>query len=377
MSQRCYSGPYRLALVIGLLASSAQAQPDTPVARPFAPLAQLMDDVNDGFKTAKSLKHEIATAEKKLKNDRKTYLADRDRVTKLQADVETARRMVTGADRKWLCNRYHSLHDDPSQCSEPGFGGVWVIIDADGRTRRWTEPTQKEIDAAARAALKLEMLEAKLAQAKERLDRTEGTLRSDTDKYNRLVDDLTGKTARLADPKRVLDDIAREAARNGDEATIRKINGLDKLLGKVTGTGQCAVLVQAYVNVGKADTWKPDGTVGKDGPLVPFAPIATFVGDDYPNKPKGNHAAILLERTADGLLVFDQHTGKTGGIRVIHYKGGTAAHQADIARGEAEAAEQGLTEDDGLAYYKLKYKYYSPSNDADNYSYIKRPGTSP
>jgi hypothetical protein len=385
---RCRVRPYHLALLIGVLAPAARAQTPPPrIASPFAPLADLMTDVDTGYRAAGGLKRDLAAADKRLKADRKAYLADHDRVEKLRKDVENAQRAVTGSTRKWLCNRYSTLHDFPSQCSDPGAGGVWVYVDADGKTRRWRDPTPAEIDAAARAAVNLELMEAKLAQAKDKLQQSEQALRADTERYNKLVDDLTAKSARLADPKRVLDDVAREAAKaavlarasgrpdTGDEATAREVGKLSGMLGKVTGSGQCAVLVQAYTNVGLTKDWKPDGAVGKTGQVVPFAPIATFVGDEYPNKPRGNHAAILLERTRDGLLVFDQYSGKTGGMRVIRSKGGTAANQALIDKGEQEAADKNLTEADGKAYYDLKYKYYSPSNDADNYSYIKRPSS--
>jgi hypothetical protein len=336
----------------------------------------LLAGVDDGFGTAGRLKRATAAAEKKLKQDRKTYVGDLARVARLRAEAEAAERLLSGANRKWLCNRYGTLHDMPSQCSDPDSGGVWVVVDADGRTRRWAEPTQAQRAAAARARRALDLLGAKLAEAKARLYAAERALRDDLTRYNRLVDQVTAKSAKLTDPRRVLDDVARAAARRGDEATARQVNGLARLLGKVSGNGECVALVKAYAGLGATGTWKEGDAVGKGAPVAPFAPIATFVDGSYPNKPRGNHAAILLERTRDGLLVFDQYAGKRGGMHVIPFKGGTAANQALIDRGEAEAAGQGLTEADGKAYYRVKYKYYSPSNDADNYSYVRR-GSSP
>jgi hypothetical protein len=375
MSHRCPVRPHYLAALIGLSAPAVHAQPaPPPLARSFAPLAELIGDVEGGFSNASRLKREIEATEKKLKKDRKTYMSDGDRVARLRDDAETAKQQVTGANRKWLCNRYGSYHDKPSECSDPKSGGVWVVVGADGKARRWTEPTKAQIDVAARAALDLEIAVAKLIQDKERISAAEKTLRADLEKYNRLIDDVTAKSAKLADPKKVLGDVARSA---GDETTVRKINELDKMLGKAIGEGklkgQCAVLVQEYAKVGTVDTWKPGDPVGRATPVAPFAPIATFVDGTYPNKPKGNHAAIVLDRTRDGLLVFDQYSGKSAGMREIRFKGGTAAkaNQESIQRGETEATAKGLTEADGIDYYTLKYKYYSPSNDADNYSYVK------
>lgn len=42
---------------------------------------------------------------------------------------------------KWKCNAYHTMHDNPSDCSDPGKGGVWVT-DGDTTVSRTQPPLQ-------------------------------------------------------------------------------------------------------------------------------------------------------------------------------------------------------------------------------------------
>jgi hypothetical protein len=132
------------------------------------------------------------------------------------------------------------------------------------------------------------------------------------------------------------------------------------------GQGQCVDLVKSFTGLGATSTWKAGDAVGT-ADLTPLKPIATFSNGVYPSNPTGNHAAILLDKADDGsLTVFDQYSGKLPGTRVIRPKGGTDANQALIQRGEQEATDAGLSPGDGRPYYRAKYKYYNPGNDADN-----------
>ena len=77
------------------------------------------------------------------------------------------------------------------------------------------------------------------------------------------------------------------------------------------GNGQCVPLVEEKTGVPNHTLWR-QGPLVKNNDAVP-AGTAIAAGWDrngrYPNHPTGNHAAIYLRTTDDGLVVVDQFKG--------------------------------------------------------------------
>jgi len=86
---------------------------------------------------------------------------------------------------------------------------------------------------------------------------------------------------------------------------------------------QCVALVkEALPRLGATPNWKPGQAIKgpNDPPLQYGTPIATFNKEGiYPNKNTGNHAAIFLGYTEDGIKVLDQAEGKPPAIRTIYF----------------------------------------------------------
>jgi hypothetical protein len=102
---------------------------------------------------------------------------------------------------------------------------------------------------------------------------------------------------------------------------------VDSLEGKAkVSTGSCAALIQHYLTVGKASTWRAGVSVTQSGvTIAKGTAIATFVNGKYPNKPSGNHAAFFISKDADGITVMDQWTSKPSiGSRKLRFKGKNA-----------------------------------------------------
>lgn len=73
------------------------------------------------------------------------------------------------------------------------------------------------------------------------------------------------------------------------------------------GDGQCVALVRACAGAPAAISWRKGASVMGDRTLPLGTAIATFDQKGrWPNKAKGNHAAIYLSQTADGMRIMDQ-----------------------------------------------------------------------
>jgi hypothetical protein len=88
------------------------------------------------------------------------------------------------------------------------------------------------------------------------------------------------------------------------------------------GDQQCAILVELYAKAPAAAYWRLGANVKGILTLAKGTAIATFVNGRYPNKPKGNHAALYVSQDKHGLWVVDQYFG-SGGIhkRLLRFKG--------------------------------------------------------
>jgi hypothetical protein len=82
------------------------------------------------------------------------------------------------------------------------------------------------------------------------------------------------------------------------------------------GDGNCVDIIKYYVPGLKGvptSAWRAGANVLELGNKVERGTaIATFVGGRYPNKPHGNHAAIVLKVMSSGIWVLDQWKGKEG-----------------------------------------------------------------
>jgi hypothetical protein len=94
--------------------------------------------------------------------------------------------------------------------------------------------------------------------------------------------------------------------------------------GKPIGSGHCVAFIQHTTSVGHTSTWRRGERV-RDADNVPTGTaIATFDANGrYENDTTGrSHAAILIARQDDGLLVWDQWLNQPVQQRVIRYRGG-------------------------------------------------------
>lgn len=84
------------------------------------------------------------------------------------------------------------------------------------------------------------------------------------------------------------------------------------------GDGNCVALVQTLTKVGTTDTWRAGDRVMDMASLARGTVIATFLRGRYPNKKKGNHAALYMysgptdpeTRKPMYIVVMDQWTDK-------------------------------------------------------------------
>jgi hypothetical protein len=94
-------------------------------------------------------------------------------------------------------------------------------------------------------------------------------------------------------------------------------SGVRRLIGQpVYGDGNCALMVQHYAKLPKADRWRQGSRVVEQQNIWPGTAIATFEDGRYPNKPHNNHVAFFYKfgaRNPDGtwasIFVVEQYRG--------------------------------------------------------------------
>ncbi len=118
-----------------------------------------------------------------------------------------------------------------------------------------------------------------------------------------------------------------------------KAENPEQYLGQVVGSGECVAYPQAAAGAPNTGNWTAGIKVhdAQPGTIERGTVIATMVNGLYPNKPKGNHAAIYLSQDATGIQVIDQWRGQPVHNRTIRWRGG-----------------QGNPSDDGDAFYVVE-----------------------
>lgn len=95
----------------------------------------------------------------------------------------------------------------------------------------------------------------------------------------------------------------------------------------LVGSHQCVALVQHHTNAGHTSRWKQGELVRGNAKIAKGTAVATFENGKYPNKPKGNHAALYVGQNATGIIVMDQWKGDpnkpTVSSRTMRFKGKT------------------------------------------------------
>jgi hypothetical protein len=94
--------------------------------------------------------------------------------------------------------------------------------------------------------------------------------------------------------------------------------------GRVVGDGHCVAFVQAAAGAPRTAEWRRGVHVRSNTGNLSHQAIATFDADGrYGNHRDGrSHAAILIARREDGLLVWDQWVGQPVHQRLIRYRAG-------------------------------------------------------
>ena len=83
---------------------------------------------------------------------------------------------------------------------------------------------------------------------------------------------------------------------------------------KKVGDGSCVALVRFYADAPDHRRWQAGAKVMDNQSLAIGTAIATFEGGKYPNKVKGNHAALFLRYAGpgEGFWVMDQWKDRPG-----------------------------------------------------------------
>lgn len=104
--------------------------------------------------------------------------------------------------------------------------------------------------------------------------------------------------------------------------TYSKVDDLEKTT--MVGNHQCVALVRHYAGAPATLSLEQGAAVLGNRLLRKGTAIATFINGKYANHQQGNHAALYMGQTLDGILVMDQWTGKRLGIvtsRTLRSKG--------------------------------------------------------
>lgn len=99
------------------------------------------------------------------------------------------------------------------------------------------------------------------------------------------------------------------------------------------GNGHCVPLVQAAAGAPVTFMWRKGPWVRANAPIPRGTAIATFTPEGrYANLDTGNHAAIYLGETSEGLVVVDQWQARTParlGRRLLSFRGGEGSPSND------------------------------------------------
>lgn len=76
--------------------------------------------------------------------------------------------------------------------------------------------------------------------------------------------------------------------------------------------GECISLVRAYTDVGPTSRWRQGATVFGNKNIATGTAIATFVNGRWPALARGNHAALYVGQSSDGIYVLDQWNDAEG-----------------------------------------------------------------
>jgi hypothetical protein len=99
--------------------------------------------------------------------------------------------------------------------------------------------------------------------------------------------------------------------------------------GQVVGDGACVAFVRACSNAPASSSWREGEKVRGNQTLRAGAAIATFVDGAYPSAATGNHAAIYIGQTEEGIQVWDQWRGQPVHQRTIRFRGGEGSMSND------------------------------------------------
>jgi hypothetical protein len=113
-----------IVCVIGISVAANKVLSQQPGQLSDAQMAQRLE------MQERQLEQRRETAIATLRQDYDRLKADQQGIKSLQRAFRTARVLLNQANqnspKKWRCNAYGSLHDDPSECSDPSQGGVWI-----------------------------------------------------------------------------------------------------------------------------------------------------------------------------------------------------------------------------------------------------------
>lgn len=92
----------------------------------------------------------------------------------------------------------------------------------------------------------------------------------------------------------------------------------------MVGNHQCVALVREYADAPPTLAWRQGEAVFGNRTLKKGTAIATFVNGKYAKHNHGNHAALYMGQTLNGVLVMDQWKNKKDQLvtsRAIRSKG--------------------------------------------------------
>jgi DNA repair exonuclease SbcCD ATPase subunit len=114
--------------MLGTVATcSALVLANLAVSQVFGQPAPSLDDLKQRLQ---SEQQRLQTAKAAYTADHNRHRLDQQSVRSLTGALNTAQavlnRAMQNSPKKWRCNAYGNLHDDPRECSNQGAGGVWI-----------------------------------------------------------------------------------------------------------------------------------------------------------------------------------------------------------------------------------------------------------